>query len=93
MPKLSKPNSDKDVLDVMEKYCRDKGYTFSNSQLDYFAQSCYLYFESRGWKTISYWPAVAKRWVLNNLGKQYKGVSKPKGQSVRDKILGQEDDK
>ena len=66
MPKPNKPQSDTDVLEVMQKYCQDKGYNFSNAQLDFMAQSCFLYFESRGWKTISYWPAVAKRWCLNN---------------------------
>ncbi len=90
MPKPSKPQSDTEVLEVMQKYCQDKGYTFSNTQLDYLAQSCFLYFESKGWKTISYWPAVCMRWVLNNLDKQYKGTHKPKGQSVRDKILRKE---
>ena len=92
MPKISKPQSDEDVLSVMTKYCQDKRYTFNNTQLDFMAQSCFLYFESRGWKTISYWPAVAKRWVLNNLDKHYKSKSKPQGKSVRDTILEQEND-
>lgn len=85
MVKPSKPQSDTEVLEVMKNYNINKGYTFSDAQLDYFAQSCFLYFESKGWKGISYWPAVAKRWVLNNLDKQYK--PKPKGRSVRDTIL------
>lgn len=94
MPKTNRPNSDVDVLTVMQKYCQDKGYTFSNAQLDYFAQSCFLYFESKGWKGITYWPAVCMRWVLNNLDKQYKGTYKPKlkhkGKSVRNKIMERE---
>ena len=103
MIKTNKPNSDTEVLEVMKGYCQDKGYVFSDTQLDYMAQSCYLYFESRGWVGIKYWPAVAKRWCLNNLersyetrkfDKQYKYSykSKPKlqGRSVRDKILEQE---
>lgn len=94
MPRPSKPQSDTEVFEVMEKYCQDKGYSFSNAQLDYMSQSCYLYFESKGWKGISYWPAVCKRWVLNNLDKQvkynYKSKVKPRGQSVRDKIMEKE---
>jgi len=94
MPKPNKPNSDTEVLEVMKQYCHDKRYTFSNTQLDYMAQSCYLYFESKGWKGISYWPAVCMRWVLNNLNKQYKQSYKPKpkpqGKSVRDKIMEQD---
>lgn len=100
MAKLNKPNSDTEVLDVMKSYCRDKGYTFSDMQLDYMSQSCYLYFESKGWKSITYWPAVCMRWVLNNLDKQYKGTykskpqrslqAKPQGKSVRQEIMEQE---
>lgn len=101
MPKPYKPNSDTEVLEVMQKYCIDKGYNFSDTQLDYMAQSCYLYFESKGWKGVTYWPAVCMRWVLNNLrrsyetrepGKQHrvKHNYKPKGKSVRDIIMGQE---
>lgn len=92
MPKINKPESDVDVLSVMQKYCQDKGYTFSDTQLDYMAQSCYLYFKSRGWKGIAYWPAVCMRWCLNNLDKQYrvKPNHKPKGKSVRNTIMEQE---
>ena len=94
--KPNKPNSDTEVLEVMQKYCQDKGYTFSNTQLDFMAQSCFFCYESKGWKGTTYWPPLAKRWVLNNLDKQYKQSYKPKqreGQSVRDKILEQENDK
>ncbi len=94
--KPNKPQSDSEVLAVMQSYCVDKGYTFSKTQLDYMSQSCYLCYESKGWKGITYWPPLAMRWVLNNLDKQYKGTyksqSKPRGQSVRDKIMEQEDE-
>lgn len=95
MSKTSKPESDIDVLTIMEKYCQDKGYNFSDTQLDFMAQSCYLYFEGRGWKGISYWPAVAMRWVLNNLDKQTKAnyKSKPQSKTVRQQILEDEHDK
>jgi len=90
MAKISKPISDQEVFSVMQKYCQDKGYTFSNAQLDFMAQSCYLYFESRGWKTISYWPAVCMRWVLNNLDKQCKTKPKSQSKSVREIIMENE---
>ncbi|KKN73108.1 hypothetical protein LCGC14_0404170 [marine sediment metagenome] len=92
--KSNKPQSDLEVLEVMQSYCADKGYTFSKTQLDYLAQSCFLCYESKGWKGITYWPPLAMRWVLNNLDKQYKKVykpqSKPRGQSVRSKIIERE---
>jgi len=92
MPKINRPNSDKDVLREMRKYCQDKGYTFSNTQLNFMAEDCYLFFESRGWKGIKYWPAVAMRWVLTNLDKQIKKKTdySPRhsgGKTVREKIL------
>lgn len=102
MAKTNKPNSDADVLTVMKDYCEKKGYKFSNAQLDYMAQDCYFYYESKGWKNISYWPAVAMRWVLTNLKDQQIAKQscsyapkqnyrpKQKGQSVRDKIMRQE---
>ncbi len=90
MTKINKPNSDTEILEVMKSYCQDKGYTFSDSQLDYMAQSCFLHFESRGWVSIKYWPAVAKRWCLNNLDKQIKCNYKPKGKSTREKIMERE---
>lgn len=97
MSKPNKPNSDAEVLEVMKSYCNGKEYTFSNTQLDYMAQSCYLYFESKGWKGIAYWPAVVMRWCLNNLDKQLKyhrtPKSVPKGKSVREKIMEQENDR
>lgn len=92
MPKTNKPESDQEVFKVMKSYCKDKGYTFSDTQLDYMAQSCFFCYESKGWKGISYWPPLAMRWVLNNLDKQVKQYYKPQsqGKSVRDKILEQE---
>lgn len=93
MAKTNKPNSDIEVLEVMKSYCQKKGYIFSDTQLDYMGQSCFLYFESKGWKGISYWPAVCMRWVLNNLDKQIKSYCKSKPQkSVRNKIMEQEND-
>lgn len=91
--KVNKPESDAEVLEVMRKYCEKKGYNFSNTYLDYMAQSCYLTYESKGWAGIKYWPPLAMKWVLNNLDKQLKHDYKPKlskGKSVRDKIMESE---
>ena len=105
MPKNSKPNSDTEVLEVMQKYCQSKGYTFSDGQLEYMAEGCYLLYESRGWCGIKYWPAVAMKWVLTNVNSQQKGKydvrgtesykckMERKGKSVHDKIMEQEDGK
>jgi len=102
MPKSNKPQSANEVFQVMQKYCQDKGYNFSNQQLIFMGESCYLYFESRGWKGIKYWPAVAMRWVLTNLERSYETRKSdkqtksnykpkpPKGKSVRDKVMEQE---
>ena len=104
LAKLSKPDSDEDVLREMKKYCQSKGYTFSNGQLKYMAESCYLLYESRGWCGIKYWPAVAMKWVLTNVNSQqkgkydvrwtesYKGKMERKGKSIREKIMEQENE-
>lgn len=70
MIKPNKPNSVNDVLDVMKEYIKKKGYKFTDSKIMYLAEDCYLCFESRGWKGVTYWPAAAMRWVLNNYNKQ-----------------------
>ena len=100
-----KPNSEEDIFTVMQEYSQKKGYLFSDAQLKFLAENCYLYFESRGWGGIKYWPAVAMKWILNergsyakrNEGKFNKGVTsynkpKPNGPSIRDKILEQENE-
>ena len=92
---ISKPKDEGEVLEVMEKYAKTKGYSFSDSQLQHIAESCYLHYEGRGWQGCKYWPAWVMKWLLT----QSKNVSKtqytlkpqpPKGKSVRDKILEQE---
>jgi len=91
--KNNKPQSDNEVLEVMQEYCQKKGYKFTDSKIRYLAEDCFLYWESRGWKGITYWPPLAMRWVLTNLDKQIKPSYKPKpqkGKSVRDTILEQE---
>lgn len=105
MAKVSKPQSDTEVFEVMKDYSQKKGYVFSSTQLEYMAQSCYLLYESRGWVGVKYWPAVAMKWVLTNVYSQqkgkydirgtelYKGKMERKGKSVHDKIMEQENDK
>ena len=101
----NKPNSEEDVFRVMQEYSKKKGYSFSDNQLRFMAENCYLYFESRGWGGIKYWPAVAMKWILNERGsyakrnegkfnKQSTSYNKPKpnGPSIRDKILEQENE-
>lgn len=95
MSKQNKPNSTEDVLQEMKKYCQKKGYKFSDNQLAYMAESCYLLYESRGWKGITYWPAVAMKWVLTNIHNQQKGkvdIKKTQSKSVREIIMEQEDE-
>lgn len=104
MAKINKPQSDMEVFEVMKEYCKKKGYKFSNTQLSYMAESCYLLYESRGWKNVTYWPAVAMKWVLTNVHSQqtgkidvrgntpHKGEMKREGKSVRDKIMEAEQD-
>lgn len=105
MPKINKPESEEEVFSVMKEYCQKKGYSFSDTQLRFFAENCYLLYESKGWKGITYWPPLAMKWVLNEAkptsyakrGKFNKKVvsykkSKPQGKSVRDKIMEQEDE-
>ena len=93
---MSKPESEKEVFDVMKKYCQKKGYYFSDEQLEYMAEDCYLFYESRKWQNTKYWPPLAMRWVLVNKNKQSQNkpklnIPQPKGKSVRDIILEQDD--
>jgi len=98
MPKPSKPNSEEEVFNVIYEYSKKKGYSFTDTQLRFMAENCFLFWEGRKWDKVSYWPAVCMRWVLNERGKFNKEVStykkpKPQGKSVRDTILEQENDK
>jgi len=95
MPKPSKPQSEEEVFEVMKGYSKKKGYSFSDTQLRFFAESCYLLYESKGWCGTTYWPPLAMKWILNERGKFNKAATsykkpKPFGKSVRDKIMEQE---
>ena len=99
MTKVSQPNNEDEVLDVMKKYCLSKGYSFSDDKLKYMATACYLLYESKGWCGSRYWPPLAMRWVLNawtKFGKEISGHKNPntnKGKSVRQVIMEQENKK
>ena len=95
MLKPSKPQSEGEVFSVMKDYSIKKGYSFTDTQLRFMAENCFLFWEGRTWDKVSYWPAVCMRWVLNERGKFGKGTvsfkkPKPSGKSVRDKIREQE---
>lgn len=97
MLKTSKPQSEEDVFSVMKDYSIKKGYSFTDIQLRFMAENCYLFWEGRNWDKVSYWPAVCMRWVLNERGKFGKDIMspkkpKPQGKSVRDKIMEQENE-
>jgi hypothetical protein len=97
----NKPESEQDVFDVMRTYCDEKGYKYSDAQLRFMAEECFLLHESRGWKGTAYWPPLAKKWVLNAVRnkpinihrpKPKPSSSKPEGKTVRDIIMEQEQD-
>ena len=96
MPK-SKPNSEEDVFNVMKEYSKKKGYSFSDTQLRFTAENCYLFYESRGWCGVTYWPPLAMKWCLNNLCKQPKqsynksNNKENKGKTVRQRILEEQE--
>ncbi len=99
MAKANKPESEEEVFSVMKEYCQKKGYLFSDTQLRFMAENCYLLYESKGWCNIKYWPPLAMKWVLNERGKfggkpDKKAVSykkpKPDGKSVRDILMEKE---
>ena len=96
MPKPSKPHSEEEVFEVMREYSQKKGYSFTDIQLRFMAENCYLLYESKEWCGVKYWPPLAMKWLLNERGKFDKKTTsykKPitKGKSVRDKIMEQED--
>lgn len=105
MSKTNKPNSEKEVFEVMREYSKKKGYSFSDTQLRFYAENCFLLYESKGWCNVKYWPALAMKWVLNEarpksyaeIGKFNKGTTsykKPKlqGKSIRQKIMESENE-
>jgi len=92
MAKVSRPQSSDDVKQIMKEYISKKKFTFSEMTIEYMAEACFLHFSSKDWAGVSYWPAVAMKWVLNNATKfgcqPMRVEEKPKqGETLRDKIL------
>ncbi len=97
MLKPNKPNSEEEVFSVMLGYSKKKGYSFSDTQLRFMAENCYLFYGGKGWAGCKYWPAWVMKWVLNEKGKFNKKSishtkSKPQGKSVRNILLEQENE-
>jgi len=98
MPKWNKPLTDSDVRKAMQDYISDKNWYISDANLDYISEDCFLFWEGKGWAGVKYWPAVVKRWVLTEKNRKPSRINtkrftnKPKGKSVRDLILEQEND-
>jgi len=95
MAKISKPHSEEEVFAVMKDYSVKKGYSFTDTQLRFMAENCYLLYESKEWYGVKFWPPLAMKWVLNERGKFNKETvkykkPKPQGKSVRDEIMEQE---
>ncbi|MBE3037078.1 MAG: hypothetical protein IMZ70_08385 [Candidatus Atribacteria bacterium] len=81
----------------MRDYCSTKQFNLSDTELKVMAESCYLFFESKGWKDTKFWPPLAMRWALTSRTKS-NPIVKPvliqsprKGESVRDRILRERD--
>ena len=92
MSKYTKAESTEDVLNVMQTYNNEKDFNFSDPELEYHSENCYLFFESRRWSGVKYWPAVVKRWLLNESKKQrYKKPKSQKGKpTARQRIIDNE---
>ena len=103
--KNNKPESEEEVFEVMQGYCQKKKYLFSDVQLRFLAENCYLFYEGKGWAGCKYWPAWVMKWILNERNKfskssisykkskpQQGSYAKRQGKSVRDILLEQEDE-
>ncbi len=108
MSKQSKPTSHKpasleDVYKTMVSYCSTKQFSVPDTTLKTWAELCFLFYEGRGWRSVTYWPAVVMKWVLTNVDKlpnkgialtKEKPVAKgntPKGETIRERILREQD--
>ena len=98
MSKWNKPDTDSEVRKVIKDYILSKNWYTSDKNLDFITEDCILFWEGKGWKGVAFWPAVVKRWVLTEKNKKYSRIntsnltSKPKGKSVREKLLEKENE-
>ena len=97
MSKKYIPKSCEEVFDVMKQYNKEKEFNIPEVTLRYLAEDAFLFWESRNWEKVTYWPAVIKRWVLTSRTKS-NPIVKPipfqspcKGESVRDRLLRERD--
>lgn len=87
MGNYNSADNSEEVLTVMKEYRDDKGFRYSDSELEFVAENCYLHFESQQWKGVKYWPAACMRWLLNNAKRDGKLPLKS-GENFRKRILG-----
>ena len=93
--KFNKPEHPAEVFNVMKDYCVEKRFNLTEANLTYLSEDMFLHFESKNWSTVPYWPAAAKRWILNHVTKfgsqikqQVKQEQKPKqGPSIRQQLM------
>lgn len=71
------PDDSRMVLSVMRKYVSEKGWYFTDQELDLMAEVCFLHFDALGWKGIKFWPSVVKKWVVNEMKYNRKQTPKP----------------
>lgn len=91
MSKIQLPQSSEEVRKVMKDYILQKKFNLSESAIEYIAEDCFLHFSSKEWAGVKYWPAVAMRWVLNNVTKFGERIERPsiqsEGPTLKDQIL------
>ena len=81
MTKFTPPESWREVLKVMEAYCLDKRFDIRKVDLELISESFFQYYEGIGWmsgrQAIRFWPAVAKRWLLQEVRRGIKPAVLP----------------
>ena len=90
MTKTPPPESWRMVLTVMEKYCLDKRFDIRKCDLDLIAESCFQHYEGIGWMSgkqpVRFWPAVAKKWLLQEVRRGIKPAVVPIKSETVDRI-------
>jgi len=97
------PEDEQAVYTVMHKYCMAQDFRFNDQELKLIAATMFQHFEATGWRSgknvIPFWPALAKRWLCNEVQRNPKrmplfGKEKPTpvyatqkdNQTLKDKI-------
>jgi len=98
MSKITPPPDDSHmVLTVMRKYVSEKGWYYSDTDMELLAEACFLHFDSLGWKGIKFWPSVVKKWVVNDMkygkrssfSKPAPSPAKPDNETLKQRIQKQ----